>query len=89
VIDVICTGLTIYTPGWLAEHDPSAPPGYSCYAELDELPAHGPVAVPGHLLAEYIAAIAPPTVTLRFAHGEDIVALKGLVELATAGGTLH
>ena len=88
---LVCVGLTIHTPAWLATHDPGAPPG--CYFVVYERAAaepHGPVAVLGDAeLFECIASICPPTVTIKSAAGENTEALRALVEQATAPQTVH
>jgi hypothetical protein len=40
-------------------------------------------------LGQLIAELTPPVVTIKSAAGEDISALKALVELATAAQPLH
>lgn len=87
-----CTRLTIFTSAWSRAY---APPSLAdaatvvVYERADGVETE-PVLVPSlAILAEFIAGLAPPVVTIKSARGEDIAALKALVEQATVPQTVH
>jgi hypothetical protein len=90
-----CVALIVYTTRWLREHDPCAP-GECEFAVIfgrAGTESAGPTYVLDEIgLAELIASIGAPVVSIKSAHGENVEHLKHLVEFSTAqqdSGTVH
>ena len=90
--DACCAGMTIFTAAWSRAYAPRSPADNATVVvfEREDGTETEPVLV--HELArvgELIQELAPPSVTIRSAGGEDVAALQGLVERAKTAPTVH
>ncbi len=86
------TRMILFTPAWSRAYAPGTPADDMTVVvcerqdgiELD------PMLVPTlELLSELITEMAPPIVTIKSAANEDVQALMGLIEWATASAVIH
>ena len=81
----------LFTAAWSRAYAPPSPAddGTVVVCEREDGVETDPVLVPSlALVAELIAELAPPLVTIKSAAGEKVEALQRLVELATTASTV-
>ena len=85
--------MILFTPAWAREFSPGALAERYAMTALflrEDREPQEPIGIQSlSRVAELIAELNPPLVTIRSATGEDIDALKRLVELAKANGAVH
>jgi len=85
-----CWELTIYTRAWQLAYEDYCGTEFFVRIEREDKCVVGPIGVRNAAdLSTMITELTPPFVSIRSAPGENVEALKGLVEAAKAGGQVH